>query len=151
MSDSWIYIIPDDPTYQPAADCHEPAIAYFRGIAPQADDVGVEIYDGISCFDCGANLESIACPACGAEIEMEAWGEWMEADYDDEQFRLTPRALPCCGAECTLHELRYDLPQGFGRFGVFAMNPNLTDVTDMQCAEFARILGGPVRVITRQL
>jgi hypothetical protein len=74
----------------------------------------------------------------------------MDDDYEDG-FRLDKYATPCCGKAHTLHELTYEWPQGFGRFALNAMNPNLGLLDDKYKREFEEILGTPLRVIYRHI
>jgi hypothetical protein len=70
----------------------------------------------------------------------------MDEDYG-EGFMLASYATPCCGAKGTLHDLVYDWPQGFGRFALRAMNPNIGKLEDRYRQEFEKILGTKLRVI----
>lgn len=67
-----------------------------------------------------------------------------EAEAD---FPLRPAALPCCAAKVTLNDLKYDWPQGFARFSLEAMNPDIPGLTPVQLTEFESILGCPLRKI----
>ena len=51
----------------------------------------------------------------------------------------------------TLNDLQYDWPQGFGRFALQAMNPNIGKLNAAQMAEFERILGTKLRVIYQHI
>ena len=151
MSDHWIRIIPENPDFVPDDASQQSAVSYFRRLAPNADDVRVTSSDRIVFKDCGGNFESIACSACGADFEVEQWQDWMDEDYDGEGFILTERPMPCCSARRTLQQLRYSFPQGFGRFEVSAMNPQLGELSEEQSNQFQQILGCPIRVIYRHL
>ena len=151
MSDHWIRIIPEDPDFVPDNASQQSALSYFRRLAPKADNLEVSSSDRIVFKDCGGNFESIACSACGADFALEQWHNWVDEDYDGEGFTLTEHPMPCCGARRTLHQLRYSFPQGFGRFEVSAMNPQIGELSEEQCDHFQQFLGCPVRVIYRHL
>jgi hypothetical protein len=60
-------------------------------------------------------------------------------------------ATPCCGAKVTVHELDDEWPQGFGRFALKAMNPNIGKLDDKFKREFEKILGTKLRVIYQHI
>lgn len=74
----------------------------------------------------------------------------MSEDYGDG-FALRRYALPCCGAEQSLNELRYEWPQGFARFRLKAMNPDVGDLTGEQMREFEAMLGCRLQKILRHM
>ena len=45
----------------------------MRRISPDAEDVEVIYGDAVKMFDCGGNLDTIACPACSSELDTEWW------------------------------------------------------------------------------
>jgi len=147
MSDDYIHIIPSKPGEVPEEGKRKAAAAYFRSIAPKADEVGVTISKHLQFIHCGGNFGKICCPACGAEIELDLWQDWMNADWDEKGFTLRPHAMPCCGVKHTLHDLAYEWPQGFARCDVRAKNPNIGKVSNEQRVRFEAILGCPIRVI----
>ena len=153
MSDNWIVLIPEDPRFVPSPESQELARQRFLEIAPEADEIRVQVEKNIAFFDCGGNFERILCPSCRAEISVEWWQGRMNQDYDkDNGFKLAEYATPCCGVAGTLHELVYEWPQGFGRFAVDAMNPRLLGLLDDKYKrEFEAILGTPLRVIYQHI
>ena len=120
-------------------------------IAPDADEIEIQVRSNVSFFDGGANFGVIRCPSCSAEIAVEWWQERMDDDHTEDGFRLAEYATPCCSARCTLHELIYEWPQGFGRFSLEAMNPNVGELDERQKGELEELLGTPLRVIYRHL
>jgi hypothetical protein len=150
MSDNWIVLIPEDPKFVPDAAKQRRARKRFVELAPRADEIEIKASDKIAFFDCGANLERIRCPSCRQEVPPEWWQDRMEEDYRDG-FVLAKYAVPCCGAKATLHELDYDWPQGFGRFALEAMNPNIRKLDDKDKREVEEILGAKLRVIYQHL
>ena len=71
----------------------------------------------------------------------------MDEDYDGSGFRLNAFKLPCCQTTCTLNELTYDWPQGFAKFSLEAMNPNIGELPKGEVESFSGILGCSLRVI----
>lgn len=54
-------------------------------------------------------------------------------------------------ASVRLDEFRYDQPQGFARFGIDAMNPNISKLSTDHIREFETLLGTTLRVIYQQI
>lgn len=153
MSDSWIVVIPADPKYQPSEYQKQKLQAELANLAPKAEEIAIEA-DGndLRFFDCGENFEIVRCPACQKEINSETWGDWMSNDYGDGSgFDLSSRELPCCGATSTLNDLTYDLPQGFARFGVSAMNCDRLKLTATETQLLDAAIGARVRIIYRYI
>jgi len=150
MSDNWIALIPEDPRLIPDQAKRERALHRFAEIAPDADEIEIKVSETVQFFDCGANFERVLCPACRSEIPAAWWQDRMNEDYGDG-FKLAPYPTPCCGVRCTLHELVYEWPQGFGRFALDAMNPNIGKLEDRYKAEFEEILGTKLRVIYQHI
>lgn len=150
MSDNWIALIPEDPRHVPDTAKQQRARDRFAEIAPEADAIEIKISEKVRFFDCGANFERILCPSCNSVIPVEWWQDRMDEDWCDG-FTLTSYATPCCGKKCTLHELVYCLPQGFGRFALNAMNPNISELEDKYKREIEKILGTKLRVIYQHI
>jgi hypothetical protein len=150
MSDNWLILIPASAEYVPSKAAQERAIALFKKIAPAADEIGVVLSERPCLIDCGANLQNITCPDCRQDLGRDWWIDWAnrEAELD---FPLKPVALPCCGAMRNRADLVYDWPQGFARFCLEAMNPNIRDLPNGAEREFEAILGCSVRKIWRHL
>jgi hypothetical protein len=55
--------------------------------------------------------------------------------------------MPCCATGVDLNELVYDWPQGFARFSLSAMNPNVENLNADQEAQLADVLGTSLRRI----
>jgi hypothetical protein len=172
MSDNWIVLIPEDPRFVPSVEGRERARDGFAEIAPEAEEIEVKITDTVEFFDCGTNFERVICPACRSEISMEWWQERMDEDYQDgfklvansrpswqdrtaenygDGFKLAAYSTPCCRSKCNLHELVYEWPQGFGRFALDAMNPNIGKLKAKARIELEEILGTKLRVIYQHL
>jgi hypothetical protein len=150
MSDNWISLVPEDPRFVPEAAKQRRARDWFAQIAPEANEIEIKVSAKVEFFDCGANLERISCPSCGAEISVAWWQDRMDEDYG-EGFKLAAYATPCCGKKSTLHEFIYEWPQGFGRFALDAMNPNIGKLAAEDMREFEKILGTKLRVIYQHI
>ena len=151
MSDAYIHIIPAEVDAAPDRQKNESAAAYFRSIAPQADEISNSISDRLEFVHCSDNFEKICCPSCGNEIETALWQDWMEQDCGENGFALIKHSMPCCDAQCTLHDLVYEWPQGFARSGICAMNANIGKLSEKQRSQFEAILGYPVHVIYQHI
>lgn len=114
----------------PDARLREAAVDWFASIAPEADEIEIK---------------------AGEEVEMEWWSDRLEEDVVDDGFQLKAYSLPCCGTISTLNDLQYNWPQGFARFGLEAMNPNIGMLSDVQVRECEKILQTPLRVIYQHL
>jgi len=75
----------------------------------------------------------------------------LPASASGDGFKLATYATPCCGKKHTLHELVYDWPQGFARFAVDAMNPDIGKLEERHKREFEIILGTKLRVIYQHI
>lgn len=152
MSDNWIILIPEKAGYVPPVECQNAALAELRSLTPGADEVTIELTERTRFEHCGGNFERVLCPDCGQEIEMEWWQERMDEDFGAERdFKLKAAKLKCCGASKTLHELRYESPQGFARFSLVTMNPNTGEISKDAIAALEDILKCPLRVIYRHM
>ena len=65
MSDSYIRIIPVEPTFVPTKRAQKAAGTILRAAAPKADEVSSEGDDQITFRDAGENFDRVGCPACG--------------------------------------------------------------------------------------
>ena len=150
MSDNFITLIPEDPRFVPEAARQHLAREWFAEFAPAADEIEIKTSERVEFFHCGGYLQSIRCPSCRAAIAIEWWQDRMDEDYG-EGFKLADYPVPCCGAKVTLHELEYEAPQGFGLFGLEAMNPNIGMLKDKDKRELEKILGAKLRVIYHRM
>jgi len=162
MSDNWITLVPEDPRLIPDEARQLRARDRFAEIAPGADAIEMKVFENVEFFDCGVNLQRILCTSCGSEIPLPWWEErltqdylgqaWTEPDQDHGNgFLLASYPAPCCHPQCTLHELKYEWPQGFGRFALDAMNPNIGNLEERFRKELEDILGAKLRVIFQHL
>ncbi len=131
----WYYLslIPDEPSYVPPAVAQTRAREAFRAFLKKKAfhlldesevEIEVKVTDDIRFVDQGVNFERVACPACGTELEFESWKKWMGRSYESS-FRDRSITMQCCGRETELNALRYNLPAGFARYVLRAVNPNI--------------------------
>lgn len=80
----------------------------------RARDVDYKRYKNVEFIDCGANLESITCPNCGAIIDFSWWGEAMNKAYETH-FKEMGVMTPCCNKKTTLGGLNYSAPCAFAK------------------------------------
>jgi hypothetical protein len=149
MSDQYIIVIPESPDFVPDQTKQQQSISYFRSITPPDTKIEASVTNQIQFIDCGSNFESIECPDCGANIEIQTWQSWMGIDFYNGGFILNLHKVSCCHRDHTLQELRYHFPQGFARFQIKALNPDISQLTPDQLIEFTQVLGCPVRAIYR--
>ena len=151
MSDSFIRIIPVEPTFVPTKRAQKAAAAVLRAAAPKADEVSSEADEQITFRDAGGNFDRVGCPACRKEIAVETWQEWMDAAYSDAGgFRLAPLITPCCKRATTLNDLDYDMPQGFSRYELRAMNID-KELPSTVLKKLEGVLGCKLRVIHQRI
>src|SRR4051794_21142777 len=106
MSDHWICIIPRDRQFVPSEEAILKAEEFLAEIAPEADEVSSGITEAVKLRDCGANLMSIRCPVCAAEITSEWWVDQIGGgDGLDDPIELRPISLPCGHVASSLNEL----------------------------------------------
>jgi hypothetical protein len=152
MSDHWIGIIPRDPHFIPSDEAIAAAEEYMANLAPDADEIEGVVSATVQFRDCGGNFIDIRCPICNAEISIEWWHEQMgDEDYWENGFNLNPVRTPCGHDAASLNELKYDWEQGFSRFILDTMNPNIGRLDDEQVSRLEGILGCPVKVIYQHI
>lgn len=69
--------------------------------------------------------------------------DWWQGAMDEKLEAGHPfnqRMLPCCAASATLHDLKYDWPQGFARFSLEVMNTGVGDLLPEQLASLEHTL-----------
>lgn len=150
MSDSWIRLIPTNPTYVPAPAQQEAARRLLATFTPHAQAVTARVYERVAFVDAGANLQRVSCPACRADLH-DWWGGAVSSAAAGQYFDDLTVTTPCCTMRVSLNDLDYDWPVGFARFCLDAMNPNVVDLTADQIAAIAAALGHPLRRILRRI
>ena len=151
MSDNWICIIPKDPNVIPEIKIQKEAEKYFKSIVTQSDEIKTIVTDSIQFYDSGANFERIRCPFCQSEIEMDWWQEKMDNDSNGDGFKLNTFAMPCCNRTTNLNNLLYDFEQGFSKYCIEAMNPNIDELGSENIIKLKDILGIEIKVIYQHI
>src|SRR5688500_17318071 len=128
MSDVFLRIVPTDPTFVPSVEARASASARLREALTDVD-VAAHVSDEVAFVEAGANFESVACPLCDAELDQDWWGEAVGLAAA-RGFEALMVKVPCCGAQTSLNELRYDMPQGFARCVIEATNPNVDELPE---------------------
>jgi hypothetical protein len=144
MSDSFLVLIPTDPSWEPSDAAADRAGNLVADMVT-SDEIEAVITDDVEFFDAGENLESVNCPFCATEI-----GEWWADAMDtaaDLAFADLSVIVPCCGKPTSLNDLAYDMPQGFARFSISVSEPDITELTGDALRKIGDALGHPVRAI----
>jgi len=144
-------LIPEDPEFVPDPQRQRRAEDKLRAMAPQANEISSRTFAAVQCHDCGQNFERIACPHCGTGISIDWWGAAMDRDWEEAGFNLRSHDLPCCANAATLHDLKYYFPQGFGRYVLAAMNPDIGDLSRVQRQDLESVIGRELRVVLSHL
>ncbi len=145
MSDDILRIIPTAPTFVPEAAAQAVALAQLRSAFPGADEVTAWVEPAVVFVDAGANFATVACPRCAHGLAGEWWLMAMDRAAANHFVDLTV-ALPCCGGNASLNDLRYEWPQGFARFAIDIRNPGGELAVD-QVARLGDVLGCALRLI----
>jgi len=145
VADTFLRIIPTEPNCVPSVLSRERALNVLRRAVPMAEDVSAHVSGGVRFVDCGADFESVRCPACGADIG-EWWAEAMEIGHA-QQFRDLRITTPCCGLHTSLNDLAYSWPAGFARYSLEALNPGVENLPDSVVDRIRRAIGQSVRII----
>ena len=147
MSDNFLCLIPTDPLFVPDLELQREAKRLLTTYVPDADEVNTRVTETVEFVNPMENLQRALCPHCGADLlPGEWWGDAMDAAYAENCLDLTAYP-PCCGKEVSLNALQYDMPAGFARFVLEAMNPNLKSLADASLAALEQLLATPLRVV----
>ena len=122
MSDSSLRFHAVDPTAELAADAIGPVTARLEAAFPDAGAVVVQRWATVQLVDNGANLDGVACPACGDDL-LDVWGDLLSAAWDGEGFADLGVVTPCCSTATSLDLLEAHWPVGFGRFSIDVHEP----------------------------
>ena len=151
MSDVFLRLIPPSPATVPPEAARRDALTAAERLLPGADEIRELVHEQVEFVDAGGNCEKIHCPSCRLEIEQPWWLERMDRAHEGRFQDLGVRP-PCCGAETSLNELRYDWAQGFARYVLEIRNPGVRDEElSPLLAELKIALGFVPRVIWARL
>lgn len=147
MSDDFLRLIPTTPSYVPEPANQAKAVESIRSIIPQAESVMTQTHETIEFIDQGSNFRSVACPSCKATLEISWWQAAMDSSFETEFTDLSV-VTPCCSAPTSLNDLLYDMPAGFAKFVIEAMNPSCgKDLSQESIEQLQSILGCRIRQI----
>jgi hypothetical protein len=121
MSDHFLVLIPEQPTYVPSPEARSRAVDVLRALVPGATKVEARLAEHVEFIDQGANFEKVLCPGCGEDL-TDRWPSWMDEAAKSKLSELS-LTTPCCGRATDLNALRYVWPAGFARFALRAENP----------------------------
>ena len=150
MSDHWLILIPTDPGHVPSTASIVRASELLRSLVPGADAVEADIGDQVRFVDCGAKFAAVHCPRCEAAIADDWWRDTVDR-ASQIQFTDLAAITPCCGAAVSLNDLDYRWPQGFARFELAALNPDVAEQIPDWVSRIETALGCPLRVVRRHL
>lgn len=145
VSDNFLRLIPSDPEWTPEVS-PDGALELLTRLVPDAESVNVEIRDGVEFFDSGGNFVGLRCPLCNAQLDQAWWAAKM-ATAAASGFADLHVDTPCCGAQTSLNELRYDWPAGFARFVIELLNPGRSWLDASELSLVAAAIGCPVRQV----
>lgn len=142
MSTNYLLLIPVSPDYVPSDSARKQAVAMLQTLFPgKGSKVEGHIADSIGLVAPGENFERILCPFCLSELTIEWWHDVMDRAYTTN-FTNLDISTPCCHAETSLNDLRYEWPAGFARFTLqvcdpstlesFKYNPNYNEPPEMR-------------------
>jgi hypothetical protein len=144
MSDNYLRFIPTVPEYVPSAKQIDQALTVLsERVIESVPRIAVE--RAVRFVDPGSNLESIACPRCGAKLDFGWWGQAISL-ASQNGFQNLQVEVPCCGRSMSLNDLEYTWPAGFARFLIEYRNPP-ADVGDAVLRALREALGVPLRKI----
>ncbi|MAQ14154.1 MAG: hypothetical protein CMN30_05070 [Sandaracinus sp.] len=146
VSDSFLHVLPRSSKACPSAGKQNDAVDYLRD---RFSFVRCETHAHPVFVDAGLSFESVACPLCGAALDIGWWGERMDiaAAADFEELGVV---TPCCEGESLLDALRYLEEQGFARCVITVTNPG-RELGPAEVRELQRLLGTQVRVVRQHM
>lgn len=146
MSTSLLSVIPTDPSWTPDEEAAAGALAVLQQLAPDASEVTASRHDEVTFVDQGGNFDSLRCPTCGVQLEIDWWHDAMDTAAT-LRFRDLAVRVPCCGARTSLNDLDYRSPAGFARFVLVARDPGRGEIATAEVGRLAAAIGHPVRVV----
>lgn len=144
MSDTFLKIIPANPSFVPNEDSQRNAQNLLQDIY-KSPRVELETTDEIEFVDQGSNFESVFCNKCGHEIAIEDWQSVMDECYETS-FKNLIFQTSCCSSETSLNDLKYNWPAGFSKFCISIQNPDVS-IDDSTLDDLQGILGVSLRLI----
>lgn len=151
MSDNRIRIIPADPEFIPDREVQDKLLTCAKRLAPAAEKFESGEYGSVQFIDCGSNLSAIKCPLCGSALDPGWWQNIMGELSVDDGISMEEFTLPCCGRAADISRLLYDFDQGFSRYCLDILNPNINGLSGTQVSEIESIMGRKIKVIYQHI
>jgi hypothetical protein len=148
MSITYAYILPENEKYVPCKTEWKAILDAIKIRGKANLEVYLEQNDIIQFYDCGENFESISCPFCKSELDLEWWQDEM-GKASEIGFSEIKLLTPCCNKNSSLNELKYDMPQGFAKFAIKIDDYEIEKliINDSFFSELHGITGQPWKVI----
>lgn len=150
VGESWLRLIPTDPSWTPATPAQATAVTLLQGIAPCAEVIRAVSYDTTTFIDAGSNFEAMSCLVCGQDVPVAWWAAKMQHGSETSFSDLTVE-MACCRSVLSLNDIRYDWPQGFCRWALDARSPGRGKLTDAELAALAAGVGHELREVWTRL
>ena len=144
MSDTYLRLIPTDPSFIPGSDVQNDLKRYLA-LLYSDEQISLITNDNIEFIDQGENFESVYCNICGKMIDTGDWQDAMDDAYQ-KQFDDLGYTTPCCKSLTTLNDLVYTMPAGFARFVIEVFNPG-EEISREDLSKLEKIVGIPLRII----
>src|SRR5262245_15856949 len=139
MSTRVLKIIPVDQEYVPSPEQQANAVTVFREFV-RYGEIEATVYEDLEFIDAGQYSEAALCPSCGNRVNVTPFGgsDLAQDWYRDLDQAITARTtpirqfqttMPCCGASASLTSLQFDMPAGFARFALCAIDPDFESST----------------------
>jgi hypothetical protein len=146
MSDNILRFIPTQPAFVPDNQSQSGAQKLAHALFPQAGEIKTKVSGTVEFVDAGSNYHHVSCPKCGRKFDPDWWAASMDEAYKDH-FESLEVIVPCCGVMANLNDLTYVWPQGFAKFVLEVLGPNVSEVEDNALTRLEQSLGCKLRVI----
>jgi hypothetical protein len=86
VSDTIYRIIPESYDFLPLDTRAADGAVEMLKMYVQADKISWECFEDPIFVDCGDGLETVTCPFCGSNIDIDVWQEMMSTCYEKSCF-----------------------------------------------------------------
>ena len=181
MSENQVYLITDDPNYEPSAEQRQKAIELFKQITSPCEMTLTDNKVSEKTKFIYGDYEHYICPKC--HTKHDRFDDDIEALLDDKvhgsNLDSETVTMPCCGVTIKVTELKFEEGgAGFTRFDMSVYEPSGTakywerddeddeefedeydddplpygtELTEDASKQFADILGCPVKVVWQRM
>lgn len=149
MSESFLRVIPRDPSFVPSSAASAEAQALLKSALSQGAprlQIRGQLHDEVQFIDAGDNFERVQCPRCAADLDLDWWSSAV-GDADQAGFQQLEVCLPCCEQTASLNALTYTLPQGFARYVLEVSEPGVDRLDAEVATQLSAILGCELQLI----